>query len=254
MWQSCCAYLCDNTKIEYNISDDFFEVKCVSDSGKINAGSRLYALFSNEQKFEAGLFEYNNNAHFIDKKYSLSYLENNNIDIRKLESFLIENGNNEVFSAVVNKANITEDKSISRAKELLDSIKKDKNPQMAAEVISDIKKRTSLYTKENINVLNGFTWYKINKPGEFFMLSSIKHLIHSEGFVHHLINGVCWYFGVCGEERIYAVGCKLEGNCSNPFTNADDCVSRFLLPDTNEVFYVVGIMILDDGQYFCSLT
>lgn len=252
MWQSCYMYLCDNTEIKYNISDNYFEIKCKSDSPKINNNARLYALFENEFKFEVGFFECENNTHFIDKKYSLSYLENNNIDIHSLTSFVIENSENSVFTAVINKTD-KEDKSISRAKEVLGSIKKEINPQKAAEAISNIKKRTSLYKQENIPILNGFTWFKIEKKGEFFNLSSIEHLIHSDGIVHHIINGTCWYLGVCSEERIYAVGCRLKENFSNPFTNADDCVSKFNLPETNEVFYVVGIMILDDGQYFCSL-
>lgn len=253
MWQSCCAYLCDNTEIKYNISDNFFEIKCGSDSPKINSNTRLYAVFSNEFKFEIGFFGRADNIWLIDKKYSLSYLENNNIDIHHLESFIIENSENEAFTATIEKTQ-KEDTSITRAKELLGSIKKEKNPQMAADAVSNIKKRTSLYTQENIPVLNGFTWFKINKNGEFFNLSSIEHLLHSEGFVHHLINGTCWYLGVCNEDRIYAVGCILNENFSNPFTNASDCVSSFALTNTNERFYAVGIMVLDDGQYFCSLT
>ena len=249
MWQSCYMYLCDNTEIEYNISESSFEIKCKSDSPKINGNSRLYAFFQNESKFEIGFFECENNMHFIDKKYSLSYLENNNIDIHTLTSFVIENSENNVYTAVIDKT----DKSVTRAKELLESMKKEANPQKASEAISNIKKWTSLYKQESIPALSGFSWFKIDKTGEFFNLSSIEHLIHSEDFVHHLINGTCWYLGVCSEERIYAVGCKLKENFANPFTNANDCVSKFTLPDTNENFYVVGIMVLDDGQYFCSL-
>lgn len=253
MWQKCCAKSCDNTEIEYNISDGFFEIKCSSFSPKINLSTRLYAVFADEKTFEIGVFECENKMCSIDKKYSLSYLENNGIDINAFSHFLIEAQNNSSYFAF-KYDNEMEDVSILRAKELLGSLKKEPSPEKVYEVINNIEKRTSLYKQENILVLPEFSWYKIDNRDEFFGLSSVKHLIQSEGNISSLINGTGWYLGVCSEKRLYAVGSMCENGFPNPFTNAEDCSVKFNISSQNKDFYVVGIMFLDDGQYFCRLT
>ena len=99
MWQKYFAKTCDNTEIEYNISDDFFEIKCFSSSPKINMSTRLYAVFTDEKSFEIGLFEYEDKMCSVNKKYSLSYLENSGIDINELSHFIIETQDNNLFYA-----------------------------------------------------------------------------------------------------------------------------------------------------------
>jgi len=253
MWKKCYAKSCDNTEIEYNISDEFFEIKCFSSSPKIDTTTRLYAVFTGEKSFEIGVFEYDNDICSLNKKYSLSYLDNNGIDINELSHFLINARDNSSYYAFKHE-DVMEDSSILRAKELLDSMKKEESPEKAYEVINNIVKRTSFYKKEIISVLPDFSWYKIDNRDEFFGLSSVKHLMQSEGNISSLISGKAWYLGICSEKRLYAVGSICERGFPNPFTNAEDCAVKFNIPSKNEDLYVVGIMILDDGQYFCRLT
>lgn len=253
MWQKCYAKSCDNAEIEYNISDDFFEIKCFSSSPKITTSARLFAIFADEKSFEIGIFEYDNKMCLLNKKYSLSYLENNGIDVNTFSHFLIKTQDNSSYYAFKQEDEM-EDLSISRAKELLDSMKKEQSPERAYEVVNNIERRTSFYKKENLSVLPDFIWYKIDNRDEFFGLSSVKHLMQSEGNISSLINGKEWYLGTCSEKRLYAVGSICKSGFPNPFTNADDCAVKFNIPSKNEDLYVVGIMILDDGQYFCRLT
>ena len=215
--------------------------------------ARLYAVFADEKSFDIGVFECENKMCFLYKKYSLSYLENNGIDVNTFSHFFIETQDYGSHSAL-KEDNEMDDLSILRAKELLNSMKKEQAPEIACEVIDNIEKRTSLYKKENIMALPEFSWYKIDNRDEFFGLSSVKHLIQSEGNISSLINGEGWYLGVCAEKRLYAVGSYRETGFPNPFTNAEDCAVRFNIPSQNKDFFVVGIMILDDGQYFCRLT
>ena len=253
MWQKCVAHLCDNTEIEYDISDGFFKIRSSAKSSKIKCNSSLWAVFSDDKELEIGYFNSNDGIYTVDKKYSLSYLENNNININLFSHFTIKNEEGISFTAKKTESE-ENDASLKRARDILGSLKEEPDPQKANDAVCYILQRTSLYEKVNIPVLPEFTWYKIDNPKEYFSLSSIEHLICSEGYINCLVQGIAWYFGVCNETRIYAVGCKREKGLYNPFTNASDCAIEFNISDSGEVFYVVGIMILDDGQYFCRLT
>ncbi len=253
MWQKCVAHLCDNTEIEYDISDGFFRIKCSTISTKINFNSSLSAVFSDNTELEIGYFNCNDGICSVDKKYSLSYLENNNINVKAFSYFIIKNEDGVFFTAIKPESD-ENDASLKRARDVLGSLKEESDPQKANDVVCYIRKRTSLYRKQDIPVLPEFTWYKIDNPNEYFTLSSIEHLLCSEGYISCLVQGTAWYFGVCNENRIYAVGCKRKKGLYNPFTNASDCAVEFNIPDSDDVFYLVGVMILDDGQYFCRLT
>lgn len=253
MWQKCICELCYNSEIKYKISDDFFYVNCVLDSTKISPGSQLMAVFYNNgsyKEFEIGIFDCKNGQCFIEKKYSVAYLCSNNIDTEKFSHFVINTSDGKIINAYPCLENEA-DESLERAKNTLNSLKQSNDPETAKKIVENIFKRTSIYKKTQLPFLSEFKWYVINNQFEFFDLSAIKHLICCE---ENAINKEPWYFGVGSDERIYSVAVKCKNNMSNPLVNASDCAVKFSVPNTNEAFFVVGILLLDDGQYFCRLS
>ena len=256
MWQETFFDLCEKTEIKYKINDDFFEVKCFSTSDKINSASRLYAVFFHNDdniNFELGIFNYENGRHFVEKKYSISYLQNNGIDTNNFSHFVINISDNQTMVSHSCKTDKIDD-SLIRAQKTLNSLKKSYEPDIAKKIIENISARTSIYNEIKLPILYDFKWFAVDNKYEFFGLSGIEHLMQSEGCTQGNFNNNLWFFGAASDERIYAVAVKCNESALNPLTNASDCVVKYTVPDSDYVYYVVGILVLDDGQYFCRLS
>lgn len=255
MWITCNTQNVSNVSIKYMFDDNFFYINAVSLSSKFGQSYRLCANFTQEEKlkvFEIGAFISDKDVFVIDKKYSVSYLKSNNIDINSLSYFTLENGTDII--KIFPEEEYT-DKSLENAKKTLQSLK---NPPVSISdvslIINNINSKLINYKNINLPISNGFTWYEITSPGEYFKLTSLKHLICSEGFVGSFIDNPLWYFGVSDDERLYAMAVKCrDENSANPLTNADDCAAKYYDTKTNTLYYFVGILLLDDGQYFCRL-
>lgn len=249
MWINCDLDFKWNTEIKYKLEDGFFYVEAESRCVDINENTVLVAYFEGEnpQRFEIGEFIYENEKYILKKKYSLPYLESVNVDVSDLSHFSIDiNGN-----GVINAYPAFTDKSILRAKEILSSIKGNTNyKQEAAEIINNINHKVLNYRQNKLPFLNEYTWYAIDDKEEYFNASSVNHILKSDGF-----NGIIplWYLGKSTEDRLYAIAVRCDSASPNPMSNANDCTLLFSDEKNNCIYYVVGIMFLDDGQYFCRL-
>ncbi len=249
MWINCDLEDRWDTEINYKSEDGYFYVEARSSCPAINENTVLSAHFDGEkrQNFEIGNFFTDNGIFKINKKYSLSYLESMDIDIFLLSRFSVELSENEVMDAYPLKT----DKSISGAREILKSIRGNTDCRKeAAETINKISENVLNYRQNNLPFLSEYTWYLIDDKAECFSASSIYHVLKSEGF-----NGSIppWYFGVSNKDRLYAMAVKCDNKSPNPMSNANDCTMLFADDKNNCIYYVVGIMFLDDGQYFCRL-
>lgn len=259
MWINCDASKLENTNIKYMYDEKYFYINALSSSVEMGQNSKLYANFMAENKpqlFDIGNFIFLNNNYKIDKKYSISYLQTNNIDVNTFSHFTLQiNGKNiDVFPVEINSSHAYNDESIVNARQTLESLKNtDINISDINFIIKKIRAKTDKYKIINLPVANDFIWHEINNPGEYFELTSLKHLICSEGYIGSFIDNPLWYFGVSKDERLYAMAVKCIDNDNNPLTNADDCAVKFTDIKTNVNYYAVGILLLDDGQYFCKL-
>lgn len=244
--QNICLFGCDpEIKIEYTIDDSMFYVKCTSNSPILGQDSRIYADFSDESVFEVALFKKENDVLFVDAKYSQSYLKSQNINMDKLAGFSVLLQNGELISASVNSPDneYTEDKSVIRAKEILEEIKSYTEPKS---FIGNINAKIDGYKRVKIPVLTEFSWHLIDRDDEFFGLSSVYFFVNNIN-----IKKIPWFFGTCRDNRLYAVLIKAQGDIC--LGNINDCIIKYSDTDTQSIYCAVGVMLLDDGQYFCRL-
>ncbi len=258
MWINCDTGNISNVSIKYMFDENFFYINAVSSSAKVGQSSKLFANFTQGEKvqtFEIGTFTPDKNSFVIDKKYSISYLKSNNIDINSISYFTVENNTDVIKFFPKGEFAGFKDKSLENAKQTLESLKS--QPVSISDVsliINNINSKLCNYKNIYLPISNDFSWYEITSPGEYFKLTSLKHLICSEGFVGSFIDNPLWYFGVSNDERLYAMAVKCaDEKSANPLTNADDCAAKYYDIKTNTLYYFVGILLLDDGQYFCKL-
>lgn len=241
-----CVFGCDpELKIEYTINESMFCVKCASDSPMLGQDSRIYADFSDESVFEVALFKKENDILFVDAKYSMSYLKTQNINLNKLAGFSVLLQNGELISASVNYYDneYTDDKSVIRARELLEEIKSYTEPNS---FIGNINAKIDSYKRVKIPVLTDFSWYLIDRDDEFFGLSAVSFFVNNIN-----IRKIPWFFGRCKDNRLYAVLIKAQGDIC--LGSINDCIIKYSDTDTQSIYCAVGVMLLDDGQYFCRL-
>ncbi len=244
--QGVCFFDCEQEfKIEYMTDDTSFYIKCISRYGKLGQDSRLYADFSDNTSFEIGLFKKENDVFLIDSRYSLSYLDSQSIKIESLSGFSVVTDSRDTLSCSINNnSEFINDSSVIRAKELLDEIRK---YSPADNFIDSINRRIDTFRNVNIPVLSDFNWYLIDEKDEFFGLSSVSFFIKNLSF-----NTKPWFFGRCRDNRLYAVLIKADKNAH--IKGMGDFVTKYRDSSTKSIYCAAGIMLLDDGQYFCRLT
>ena len=239
---------------KYCIENDFFTVISSFEYDKKIENPKLIALFYAENdfiKFTIGNYIFENDKYVLKKEYSISYLESNNIDIKKFSHFKLCIDDKILTSYPVcnNDTNIYSDKSIIRAKELLSSVnKKEHNYNTVTYLVNDIKECVKSYTTVQMPFMKKYTWYVISDNNINFNLSSIKYLLSE---INEKIKKKSWYLGVSPIDRVFALAIKTSSDKINPFANEDDCTVVYCNEEHNEFYFVVGLILLDDGQYFC---
>ncbi len=248
--QNICLFECTpELKIEYIADDNSFYIKSASSYHKLEDNSRLYADFTDGNSFEVGLFKKENELYIIDAKYSIAYLITQDIDIRNLSGFSVHFENGELISASVccNNADADDfmnDSSVIRARDLLEEYK---SHSKANEFILEINKQIESFHNVKIPVLTDFSWYIIDKDNEYFGLSSVHFAVSSLS----KSKDTPWFFGKCNDNRLYAVLIRADENVR--LNNMSDCIVKYRDSATNSLYCAIGIMLLDDGQYFCRL-
>ncbi len=251
MWISCNPDSKWNTQIKYKTDDTYFYIEAISYHADIDRNALLYACFKNgniQTEFEIGTFSPDDNGFSVIKKYSHQYLNSQGISHENLHCFSVRCQNGQVINTYTSR---DIDPSVKRAKELLTSIKGDTDYSVeAAKTIEHINRTLRDYPESPLPFLTNYRWYFVDNPTETFGASSVKHILKSDG-----LGGVFspWYFGKSTDNRLYSLAVKCQVNAGNPLTNANDCVTFFLDEKSNCSYYIVGIMFLDDGQYFCKL-
>ena len=207
----------------------------------------------------SGLYEYSvapnlNGKNIVDKKYSVSYLDSTGIDCNSLSHFIIKSGNNkkiEISPFENSCSNELEDLSVKRAKEVLENIKNKGCLYDVNLIIDNINAKLQHYAAIQMPFMKEYLWHIIENKAEDFGLSAVRHIISSDGFCK---DNSTWYFGFLPEKRLCALAVKKESETDNPFTNVCDCTVVYSDTKINEHFFVAGILLLDDGQYFCRLS
>lgn len=255
MWINCPVDPVWNTELQFSTDDNDFCIESKSMYSNVGKNSEIYALFYNEsgeKAFEIGTFENENGVYMISKKYTGSYLASEGIKLCNLLYFLIIFDENTRIKAYPdNGQSWYIDSSITRAKEVLESVKENKNYEKEAlDAIERINAGVKFYKKCVLPFFHDFDWYNICNMTENFGISSIEHVLRSVGVTSEYIS---WYMGISHQERMYAVALKTINSKSNPLSNANDCTMVYNDSENKCIYYVVGIMLLDDGQYFCRL-
>ena len=255
MWINCLIDPVWNTELRFSHDDNAFCIECKSSCSNVGQNSEIYAFFYNEsgeRVFEIGAFANEDDGYRLSKKYSRSYLASGGIELCDLLYFIIVFDENTKIKAYPDNGQSWRiDSSIIRAKEVLASVKDNKNYEKeASDAIEYINNGIKLYEKCTLPFLAEFDWYNICDMTENFGISSIEHVLRSTGVTSEYSS---WYLGVSQQGRVYAVALKGQNNKANPLSNANDCTLMYTDSENKCVYYVVGIMLLDDGQYFCRL-
>ena len=255
MWINCLIEPKWNTELKFSPDDNNFCVECKSVFSKVGQNSEVYAFFYNESVekiFEIGTFAYENDEYKLSKKYTHSYLESQGLRLCDLLYFIIIfDDTNRIKVYPDSGQSRCIDISVNRAKEVLASVKDNKNYEKeAADAMDCISKGIESHERCYLPFLDEFDWYNISDMSENFGISSIEHILRSAGVTSEYTS---WFLGVSQQERMYAVALKSRNNISNPLSNANDCALKYTDSENKCVYYVVGIMLLDDGQYFCRV-
>ena len=253
MWVNCKANSEFNIDIKYCIENDFFKVKSYFDSEKEADKPELVAFFNTDSEFNefiVGNYNYENGSYILEKKYSISYLRSNKFNIKNFSHFKLYSGNKiiTIYPADDNGISFYNDKAILRAKEILERVNTADKRNLAKNLIGYVKKCLEDYKIVYLPFMKKYTWYQIDSKNENFNLSSVKHIL---SFLKININPLIWYFGVSINDRLFALAFKTGSDKINPFSELDDCTVLYCNEKENEFYFVIGILLLDDGQYFC---
>ena len=254
MWVNCDFGFECKTDIKYIIDDYSLNVKCTSSYPESGQNIVLIAhFFGNDQytDFELGKLIFENGVYSLEGKYTLSDFVSSGIDAEALSHFSLSSDGNIILKGYPAEKDInpSDDVSIKRARQTLDSLKTGIDfTHEAARCINYISNKIKIYKPIKLPFLNDFDWYVIDRTNEYFNLSIIRHLLNSENYSS---DNSLWYFGKSKDKRIYAAAVKYNLANSNPFSNANDCTVKYSDNKTGDTYYIVGILLLDDGQYFC---
>jgi len=262
MWKNCDCPIDSHTQIKYYVDDVHFSVKSTSSNTKLGQNPKLICHFKNNdgyKEFEIGSYTFDNNTYKLSKKYTMPYLQSSGIDLDMFSHFSIVSDGIPVFCAYPEdfpkEDGLSIDSSIIRAREALNCIRD--TSDFFDEAIKSIKYiniKVKKYKSCTLPFFNDFTWYIIDNNDECFNLSSLEHLKNSDIYCKYLNDIESVYFGVGRNDRIYSLALKCKSQIPNPFSNAEDCTVKFYDNKDDTAYYAVGILLLDDGQYFCRLS
>lgn len=131
-----------------------------------------------------------------------------------------------------------------RGKQILNSIKeltKCRTPQTAKKWAEAASLAASSMEKAQEAPVAGYEWYISHDIRPPVALSAYRHLLYVAPVINCFERYGAYLFGLAGGGRT-ALAVRSDG--ANPFINADDCATKV------ENWWVVGIYLGDDGQYF----
>lgn len=237
--------------VEYEFDKNSLNINSVLNVSVPDLTPKLYIRNSNLQKpFLLGSFYKEDGLYKFNKTYSLKYLDSNNLLLDTDYFFEIDYSESNVISCdTLSK----EDKSLKRAKEVLDSLKDGKEYKDEVFIIvKNIKETLKLYQKIVLPFKSDFDFYEISDIKENFSLTSVEHIIYTQSFVRLFVKNNMWYFGVGKKHGQYCV-CIKSNSRINPMENTKDCAVMTKGLANNEFYFLTGILLSDDGQYFCKI-
>jgi len=173
-------------------------------------------------------------------------------DIDTFALTLKENGRFDIASVgfgrlswEVMSASVTDDApydpALKRAYDLLDSQKESVDFDTYQSVIFKLNSLKKTLKKSFLNPLGSYEWYELSQSRVPLNISSFEHLLTDEVFKNTIENGTSLLMGI-GDDGAVAF-CAADTD-TNPFENALDCTVR------RGRFWLVGVRLKDDGQYF----
>ena len=252
MWIKCRCPQREDIVLKYMEDDGKFCVFSSFENMQGYSDAKLVGCFNSADgmaEFNFGSFSENQNVLSVDKFYTLSYLAENFIFPKNLSHFIIEADGLCKYTFYPPNINTEiEDASLTLAKNTLESLKSQNSGcENIPGLLASIRNSLNQYKQVSLPLMSDFSWYQVNDSRECFNLSSVNHLKESDGFNVNLP----WFFGKSADERVYAMAVEGEKGGVNPLSNADDCTVSYVSSSSDRAYFVVGILLLDDGQYFC---
>lgn len=246
MWNNISFKSCSDAFFQYKIEDDMFLIKCELYSPSLTGG-KVYA-HSGDTRCCLGSLKYDKGLLLLDRTYPISFLISNGIQKDAITHFSIETSGGDIISSYPLDSF---GNTLDEAQKLLDKMKDAPAKDKAQQVSDEIKQKIRTLKKEALPFLPDFEWHRVDDINDAFSLSAIRHIVFSPPFIQSFENSLYWLFGYNEKENIFAVCIKSKSFLPNPMENALDCCVSF---DTEkEKYYVVGIGLYDDGQYFVRL-
>ena len=246
MWNNISFKSCSDAFFQYKFEDDMFLIKCELYCPSLTGG-KVYA-HNGDTKCCLGSLKYDKGLLLLDRTYPISFLNSNGIQKDELTHFSIEtSGGDIILSYPVNSVGNT----LDEAQKLLDKMKDAPSKDKAREITNGIKEKICTLKKETLPFLPDFEWYRVENTRETFSLSAIRHIVFSPPFMQNFEISGCWFIGYNEKNNIFALSIKSKASLTNPMENALDCCVSF--DGEGEKYYVVGIGLYDDGQYFVRL-
>lgn len=150
----------------------------------------------------------------------------------------------EVQSVATALESYTSDPALTRARNTLESLKKTANADTYRDIIGKLESLKNTLTKSDLNPHSGYEWYELYKKQIPLKISSFEHVLTDRVFdITAESGGLLLGIGNSGATALASVDEEV-----NPFENASDCSVR------RGRFWIVGIRLKEDGQYFERLS
>jgi len=246
VWENVSFKECSDVFFEYKFDGDMFMIKCELYS-QFFCGGRV-CVHGSDKMCELGSLKYDKGLLLLERTYPVSFLNSHGIEKEALTHFSIETSDGGVISSYpLGDFGSTLDK----AQKLLDDMKVPVLEENAGDFVRETIEKIKRHTKENLPFLPEFEWYRVENEKETFSVSSIGHIISSYQFLQCFERFGFWYIGYKNDDSIFAVCINGGSYLPNPMENAIDCCVSF--ETDTEKYFVVGIGLFDDGQYFVRL-
>ncbi len=246
MWNNISFRSCLDAFFQYKIEDDMFLIKCELYCPSLTGG-KVYA-HNDDTKCCLGSLKYDKGLLLLDRTYPMSFLISNGIQKDEITHFSIETSGGDVITSYpLNSVGNT----LDEAQKLLDKMKDAPSKDKAREISNEIKQKICTLKKDALPFLPEFEWYRVEDRKEGFSSSAIRHIVFSPQFMQCFEFSGCWFIGYSEKNNVFALSIKGNSYLPNPMENALDCCVSF--DAEKEKYYVVGIGLYDDGQYFVRL-
>ena len=247
-------------EVSLSVNSGYVYIKCIAPKELYSNETRLYVKSFSGENLAVGKMSERNGELCLEKSYSMSYFASNRIYIDDICGFDTEPEETEEFlqadgfegECIYNRKNDYEDDSAyNRASGVLNSIKPNRDYSAEAKFARDsISCELKKHKQISFEFSKNYIWYEIDEIYQSFNLTSVEHIIFSEFFVRAYAKSGKWFFGVSSDEGMYAVCAFCPRGMPNPMENALDCFVSFEDKSLNGEYFVVGVGVFDDGQFF----